>query len=762
MTGSTSRLRLAGCVAVALACAAFLPAQSAEERIAALEKTLEVAAGAERVAPLNELAAVLCRRQPARAVDLAREALALAERHADVRGAASAEKNLGLALMVLEQDEEGLAHMNSARRGFASLGERSEEARCLGYAGMMLSHVGKTWDAIASVQEALAIFRELNDDKGVAAATNNLGVMHERLGEYEEALRFNLESLRIEERLGRKIGIANNLNSVGNIHSELGEHLKARDYYRRALALFRELDEQPGVGRCLNNLGNTYEKQGDDAEALRYFGEALEIAGRIGNRGDEANARNNMGIVLKKQGKYRAAREQYAAVAEIRTALGQKQELATCLHNIAETYLLERRFAEARAAVERSVAIGREIRSNTVLDGAYLLLSQVHAERGDHRAAYEAHVLYADTRAAMLDEQRNLKIAELQERYQAEARQRQIESLSKDKELLTKDAEIRRLQLGRTRLAAALTGALALLVIGAAALLFRRYLYLLAFWKKRTFIGQYRIEREITRGGMGVIYKASNLLAPRTPVALKVIRDELAGDETQRRRFINEGKIIDTLDHPNIVKVIDRGEHNRRLYIAMEYLEGMTVAELVAAAASRGRQLPIQECLELVRQIADAAAAIHGKGIVHRDITPANVIVSGEGAGARAKLLDFGIAKQETMSTLTEVGEILGTINYMAPERLQLRDVTAASDVFSIGVLLYELLTLRKPFLAEEPVEVLKQVLGREPVRPSALRPEVSAELQDLVMAMLDKRPQARPAGTEVVERIDRLLAGAA
>lgn len=760
MRGTIRSRIIGGLLAAALAWPAGA-APTVEEQIASLRKRIAAASERDRIAPLNELANLYCRREPARALDLAQEALTLAAKYGDRRGEAGAQRNLGLALMVSEKNAEGLAHMRAAHDLFVEVGDRADAARASGYAGMMLGHLGRVWQAVSAVQQAMAAFRDLGDTKGMAAAANNLGVLYEQVGDHQQALQYNLEALRLEEQLGRKIGIANNLNSVGNIYSRLGEQLKARDYYQRALAIYRELDEPDGIGKCLNNLGNTYEKLGQDDEAMDYFEQSLAMAKRLGSRSNQADPLNNMGIVFKKHGQYEKARGQYFAEMKIREDLGQRQELATDYHNIAETYVLEKKYAEALPYLDKAVGLGKEIRSNEILQAAYLLLGQAYAERKEYQKAYDYQVLYSDTRAAMLDEQRNAKIAELQEKYDADAREREIESLNKDKELLTKDAKIRQLQLGRTRLVAALLVALVVLVLGGAALLFRRYLYLLTFWKKKTFIGQYRVEGELTRGGMGIVYRASSILAPSIPIALKVIREEVAGDDTQRRRFINEGKIIDGLDHPNIVKVIDRGEHNRRLYIAMEYLDGKTVAEIVHEAEVQGHPLPLPRCLDVMRQLTDAVVAIHGKGIVHRDITPANVIVADDHGTAKVKLLDFGIAKADTMSTLTEVGELLGTINYMAPERLQMRELSPASDVFSLGVLFYELLTLRKPFLADEPAEVLRQLLGREPVEPRLFRPEIDDDLELLVMAMLRKEPRRRPEGVEVLHRLDTMLAEA-
>jgi serine/threonine protein kinase len=258
---------------------------------------------------------------------------------------------------------------------------------------------------------------------------------------------------------------------------------------------------------------------------------------------------------------------------------------------------------------------------------------------------------------------------------------------------------------------------------------------------------------------MGVVYRATSVLDPQRTVALKVIREELVGDETQRQRFINEGRIIDSLDHPNIVKVLERGECNQRLYIAMEYLEGRTLAELVEEGVGNGSMIELPRCLAIMREVLEAMVAIHARGVVHRDIKPMNVILTRSNGSETVKLLDFGLAKLDSMTALTGTGEIVGTLYYMAPERIRHQESTAASDVFSFGVLSYELLTLERPFLAEEPLGVIRQLLEAEPLAPSSYRPELGSELDELVLAMLHKEPAQRPDGHELLQRTARIIA---
>lgn len=739
------------CLAGAAGAAGAVPA---ENPVAALEQRLTTASERDQTGILNELAALLARRDPKRALGLGERARVLAEKHGDVRGQALACKNVGLSLMVLERSAEGLPHMQRATELFAGLGDRPEQARTLGYCGMLLSELGRLWPSVDAVQAALAVFRELGDTKGMAAATNNLGVLLNSLGDYQKALEYNLESLRLEESLGRKIGIANNLNSVGNIYSQLGDHLKARDYYTRALPLFEELGEKAGAAKVLNNIGNTYEKVAQDDEALKYFQRSLAIGSEMKVRTVEAEALNNIGIVLKKRQRYDEALRQYLRVVELKKEIGALADLAGTYHNIAEIHLLERRPDEALAVLAKALAIGKETRSHETLDTVYRLMAQCYELKGDFRNAYESQVLSSEARATMLDEQRNRKIAELQEKYDADARKRQIDLLSKDNELLKKDREIGRLAMSRTRLVAGLLLAVSALAVAAILLFFRRFRYLITFWKKRSYVGHYKIVDTIASGGMGVVYRAVDLSQGGRPFAVKVIREELSSDPTVRQRFVNEAAIVDQLHHPNIVRIFERGEHDGKLFIAMELLDGPSLADVIKS----GKAFPVPDCLDVMAQLADALAKIHSKGIVHRDLKPENVVlVETDGRKNVVKLLDFGLATTHSLTRLTQTGMILGTISYLSPEQITDRSVTAASDLYSLGVVIYELLTLEKPFLGETTVDIIKQILDREPVAPVRFRSDIPAPLNDLLLELLSKDPASRPNEAALASRVEEL-----
>jgi eukaryotic-like serine/threonine-protein kinase len=249
------------------------------------------------------------------------------------------------------------------------------------------------------------------------------------------------------------------------------------------------------------------------------------------------------------------------------------------------------------------------------------------------------------------------------------------------------------------------------------------------------FDGRYRIVRKLGTGGMANVYLAEDEVLGRR-VAIKILDDRHAGDDQFVERFRREAKNAASLSHPNIVSIYDRGEAEGTYYIAMEYLDGRSLKELIVA---RG-PAPIHIAIDYARQILAAIRFAHRHGIVHRDIKPHNVLVDGEG---RLKVTDFGIARAGA-SQMTEAGSIIGTAQYLSPEQAKGAPVDQSSDLYSVGVVLYELLTGVVPFSGETPVEIAMKHLSRIPDPPSAKRAEVPRDLDLVVMRALAKDPSER------------------
>jgi eukaryotic-like serine/threonine-protein kinase len=245
--------------------------------------------------------------------------------------------------------------------------------------------------------------------------------------------------------------------------------------------------------------------------------------------------------------------------------------------------------------------------------------------------------------------------------------------------------------------------------------------------------GRYRVLRRLGSGGMADVWLAEDTHLQRQ-VALKVLHRRFAQDQEFVQRFQREAESAAGLQHPNIVAVFDRGEFEGTYYIAMQYIDGPTLKQLI------DRGLTPEQAVTEIRQVLEAARFAHRHGIVHRDLKPQNVLINAEGT---AVVTDFGIARAG-VSEITQTGSVMGTPHYLSPEQAQGFDVTRVSDLYSIGVILYEALTGRVPFEADSAVAVAMKQVSQTPLRPSSINPRVSPALDAVVMRALAKDPGER------------------
>jgi eukaryotic-like serine/threonine-protein kinase len=267
------------------------------------------------------------------------------------------------------------------------------------------------------------------------------------------------------------------------------------------------------------------------------------------------------------------------------------------------------------------------------------------------------------------------------------------------------------------------------------------------------YFGDYEILAEIARGGMGVVYKARQVSLDRI-VALKMILAGQLASEADVERFYTEARAAANLQHPNIVAIHEVGQHEGQHYFSMDYVEGQSLAQLV-----RENPLPAAKAAEYLKSIAEAIEFAHRQGTLHRDLKPSNILIDGFD---QPRVTDFGLAKRiEASGQLTATGSLMGTPSYMSPEQAgaQGGKVGPASDVYSLGAVLYEVVTGRPPFLGESLIATLNQVLNAEPVSPRLLNPSIPRDLETICLKCLQKEPLRRyPSSAELANELGRFL----
>lgn len=253
---------------------------------------------------------------------------------------------------------------------------------------------------------------------------------------------------------------------------------------------------------------------------------------------------------------------------------------------------------------------------------------------------------------------------------------------------------------------------------------------------QRTLNNRYELQAKIGDGGMAVVYRALDTQLNRV-VAIKILRDTYASDPAFLARFKREAQSAASLTHPNIVNVYDVGQDGELYYIVMEYIEGANLKDVI----NREAPIPTAQSLEITAQICDAIGYAHSRNLIHRDIKPQNVLVDRSG---RIKVTDFGIAKSQGDMTLTQTGITLGTVHYFSPEQAQGKPATIQSDLYSIGIVLYELLTGRIPFESDSPVALAIKHIEEPPPSPRRYNPNIPPELEQIIMRALSKNPAQR------------------
>ena len=262
-------------------------------------------------------------------------------------------------------------------------------------------------------------------------------------------------------------------------------------------------------------------------------------------------------------------------------------------------------------------------------------------------------------------------------------------------------------------------------------------------------VGAYTIESQLGEGGMGRVYKAVG--ADGSPVALKMVKEEMAGDEVFLKRFKREAEIAQRIQHPHVVAVLDTGDHDGLPWAAQRFISGGSLEERL----DRWGALDLHQVIGIFKQVAGGLDVLHANGLIHRDLKPGNILVDDRGV---PYIADFGLAKdhQHEGTVLTRPGQALGSMDYMAPEQIRGEEVGSATDVYALACMLFELLTGQPPFADRVGMRIMWAHLQDAPPHPSDLKPTLPRPVGDALLKGLEKDPAARPqTATEFVRNVE-------
>ena len=691
-------------VIIAVILFVFVAAENVEDETAArvteLEKKLQEVTGKEKIDTLNLLILHLCVRSPGKAIEYGNRAIALAEKIKYPKGKANAFFYLARAYGASGDDKKPFEFTRAA----------------------------------------LNIYESLGDKNSVCMTLIRLAEFYQKSGNYDEALKYELEALKTAESNGDKSLAAESSYMIGRNYIRIGDNDKALEYFQQAVKTGREAGNIKRTAYYLNTIAITYAQQKKYAPALETYREVLTLFNRQGDQYGTIMTLINIGLTYGELKNYHESFKYLKDGLKVAEDTGNKDMICRILLMVGNNYSNMKDYKQAITSYNDALKTASAINEKLVMETIYEKLSDVFAASGDYQGALDSYKRFTAIKDEMVNEEKNKQIALLQEQFEAEKKDKEIE-------ILTKTNKIR--SITRNVFIAGF-----ILTFVALIFIFKKYLYLFAFWKKQKYIGQYRLLEPIGSGGMGNVFKAHGIREKNTVVAIKILKEELFKVESNRIRFRHEGAIIDKLNHPNILKIYERGVHEDRLYFVMEFIEGITLEKRIQI---QGR-LDINVCYHIMIQVADALAMIHGKNIVHRDLKPANIMLTEKDGDADfVKLLDFGLSKMKYQTQITESGFLVGTINYLAPEQIVDFEYSPASDIYSLGIIFYEMVVGGFVFAGDSVTTIVEHILDKTPPPPNTIRPDIPEPLNRLIVQMISKQNHLRPTAQTVLDTLKEL-----
>lgn len=730
----------------------MLSSADISQTVANLEKKLPSLSGTKKVDALNSLAYYYNYLSQEKMTSRARQALELAVTLKYKNGEASARCYMALALMKQEKLEPAIQQAQKSMAIFKSLQDHISVFEMFNILGIIYNHFGKYNQALDAFNQALEPEHKKDiGQKRLASVYGNMAIAYKQMGEIQKDLEYQIKSLHIREALGDEKGMAVSYGNLAHTYKIRKEQEKALEYFNKALEINTRRGNKQDTAIILESIGSTYSDMRQYQTALQYSRQSLKLKKEVGDNLGICASLNNIGEYYLRMKNVKKALQFHLEALDLATKIGNNKYRYLFIKSVGDDYIELKNYKKAFSYFDQIQRLQQENGDESGA-GLYQSLSRMYAGMNDYKQAYENLLQFNKSNAKLLDELQKKQLAEMQTKYETLKKVKEIESLKKDR-------QIQQLELDRQVRFRNLFIIIAILVLIIFVQFFRRYHYLFTFWVKRNYIGHYKLMNKIGSGGMGDIYKARNIKdkVRTSTYAIKILREEYSHDEKYKRRFKNEAAVIDQLQHPNIVQVMERGEHDGTLFIAMELLEGRTLADFL----EKEKNIPLDAALSIMIQMAGAIAEIHKRGIIHRDLKPENIMVLHSSAGditpisnVQIKILDFGLARTQNLSRLTRSGMIMGTIYYVPPEQLSLSKVLPAGDIYSLAVIYYQMLTLQKPFCGDTAFTIAKQIIRNVYPDIRTINPACPSHLSELIHHMLSKDPDRRPSADEVEQRL--------
>ena len=639
---------------------------------------------------------------------------------------------------LLSGDLKQAIELNQAARQLAEeLNYQQGLGRALLIQTRILLREKKFLEAEETCRRALGIFVRLNDNSAVCDAHFRLAFMFDLQGQYDLAIKHYMKTLETADpEVNREKMLASYLN-LGILFRRTRNHRQSQFFIEQGRELAQKAGDKYFQGLFAQQNG--LDALDNPAVALRHYESAASFYESCGRFDLAKQIKSNMASLQLTLGQPERALALLTEIEDFIVAQNNFYTMTYFFINYARAQAALQRPAAAERCFNQALAAAEQSAPNEEI-AVLAAYSEFLYQQGEYKRSFDLYKKMVSLQEELVNLEKQKAISELQEQYQAESRAREIEVLKKDRRI--------------ARLARQWLIALLLLILLVLGLVLKKYFEFFAFWRKERQVGQYRLAEILGSGGIGVVYKGYSLRDKKKTVAVKLLKEEAGIDTASVKRFQREGAIVDRLQHPHIVRVLERGEQDGRFYLVMEYLPGRTLDQLIR---ERGR-LPLATCLEILHQACSALAHIHQKGVIHCDLKPQNImILEPEQNPVYVKLLDFGLSKVFHHSRLTTVGVVMGTFPYLAPEVFLNQGQSFASDVYSLGIIGYQMLCGRLPFEDDSLTVLVSRIIRDEPHSIALTRPEIPSELEELLAKMIDKNPQNRPdieAGLRILSNI--------